>query len=142
VTLVGAPMPDIEARLRDFALSLPGAWEDFPWGERVAKAGRRVFVFFGHDDDAGPSLITVKLVESHGHALALEGAAPSGYGLGRAGWVTVPVHAEGVSPELLCDWVEESYRIVAPKRLVAELERRNDPDGGTGRRGKRNPGAG
>jgi predicted DNA-binding protein (MmcQ/YjbR family) len=116
-------MRDIDGQLRDFALSLPGAWEDFRWGERVAKARRRVFVFFGHDDEPGPSLVTVKLVESHGHALAIEGATPTGYGLGRAGWVTVPVHAEGVSPELLCDWIEESYRVVAPKRLAAALDR-------------------
>jgi predicted DNA-binding protein (MmcQ/YjbR family) len=119
--MVAAPMADIQAGLRDFALSLPGAREDFPWGERVAKVDKKVFVFFGHDEETGPSLITVKLAESHGHALAIEGAAPSGYGLGRAGWVNVPVHAEGVSPELLCEWIEESYRIVAPKRLVAEL---------------------
>jgi predicted DNA-binding protein (MmcQ/YjbR family) len=117
-------MPDIEERLRDFALLLPGAWEDFPWGERVAKVGKRVFVFFGHDQRR-PRFVTVKLVESHGHALAVEGAAPSGYGLGRAGWVNVPVHAEGVNAGLLCDWIEESYRLVAPKRLVAELDRRS-----------------
>jgi predicted DNA-binding protein (MmcQ/YjbR family) len=117
------PMAVIRARLRDFALSLPGAWEDFPWGERVAKVNKKVFVFFGHDDEAEPSLVTVKLVESHGHALAIEGAAPTGYGLGRAGWVDVPLHADGVTSGLLCDWIEESYRIVAPKRLVAELDR-------------------
>jgi hypothetical protein len=34
------------------------------------------------------------------------------------------VHSEGVTPELLCDWIEESYCIVAPKRLVAEHDRR------------------
>jgi predicted DNA-binding protein (MmcQ/YjbR family) len=121
--MVAAPTVDINSRLREFALALPGAWEDFTWGERVAKVERKVFVFFGHNDDTEPSLVTVKLVESHGHALAIEGAAPSGYGLGRAGWVTVPIQAEGVSPELLCDWIEESYRIVAPKRLVAGLDR-------------------
>ena len=115
-------MAAIEARLRDFALSLPGAWEDFPWGERVAKVGKKVFVFLGHDHETEPSLVTVKLVESHGHALAIEGAAPTGYGLGRAGWVNVPVQAEGVTHELLCDWIEESYRIVAPERLVAKLD--------------------
>jgi predicted DNA-binding protein (MmcQ/YjbR family) len=116
-------MAEIEARLRDFALSLPGAWEDFPWGERVAKVRKKVFVFFGHDDKE-PSLVTVKLVESHGHALAIEGASPTGYGLGHAGWVNVPVQGEGVTTELLYDWIEESYRIVAPKRLVAELDQR------------------
>jgi predicted DNA-binding protein (MmcQ/YjbR family) len=68
--------------------------------------------------------MTVKLAESHGHALAIEGAAPTGYGLGRAGWVDVPLEADGVTLDVLRDWVEESYRIVAPKRLTAELDRR------------------
>jgi predicted DNA-binding protein (MmcQ/YjbR family) len=117
-------MADVRARLRAFALSLPDASEDFPWGERVARVNGKVFVFLGPDDRTGPPLMTVKLVESHGHALAIEGAEPTGYGLGRAGWVNVPLHAEGVTLELLREWIEESYRIVAPKRLIAELERR------------------
>jgi predicted DNA-binding protein (MmcQ/YjbR family) len=115
---------DVRARLREFALSFPEASEDFPWGERVAKVGGKVFVFLGHDDRTDPPLMTVKLVESHGHALAIEGAAPTGYGLGPSGWVNVPLHADGVTLDLLRDWIEESYRIVAPKRLVAELDRR------------------
>lgn len=114
-------MADLRAEVRAFALSFPGAAEDFPWGECVAKVNRKVFVFLGPDDRTGPPLMTVKLAESHGHALAIDGAEPTGYGLGRAGWVTVPLHAEGVTLDLLRDWVEESYRIVAPKRLVAEL---------------------
>jgi predicted DNA-binding protein (MmcQ/YjbR family) len=123
----GSGLDETESRLRDFALTLPGAWEDFPWGERVAKVRKKVFVFLGHDEkkDQEPSLVSVKLVESHGHALAIEGASPTGYGLGRAGWVNVPVQGEGVTPELLCEWIEESYRIVAPKRLVAELDGRS-----------------
>jgi predicted DNA-binding protein (MmcQ/YjbR family) len=115
---------DERAQVREFALTLPGAWEDFPWDESVVKAGRKVFVFLGSENRVGPPLMTVKLVESHGHALAIEGAEPTGYGLGRAGWVDVPLRADGVTFELLCDWVEESYRIVAPKRLSAELDRR------------------
>lgn len=118
-------MADLRAELRTFALSLPGASEDFPWGESVAKVKGKIFVFLGSDDRSGPPLMTVKLVESHGHALAIEGAAPTGYGLGRAGWVTAPLTAEGVTLDLLRDWVEESYRIVAPKRLVAELDNRS-----------------
>jgi predicted DNA-binding protein (MmcQ/YjbR family) len=115
---------DLAAQLRVFALSLPGATEEFPWGERVAKVNRKVFVFLGHDDQKGPWLMSVKLVESHAHAMTLEGAKPTGYGLGRAGWVNIPRQAEGVSLDLLQDWIEESYRIVAPKRLVAELDER------------------
>jgi predicted DNA-binding protein (MmcQ/YjbR family) len=115
-------MADVRAQLRAFALSLPDASEDFPWGERVAKVKGKVCVFLGHGDRDGPPLMTVKVAESHGHAIAIEGAEPTGYGLGRSGWVNVPLHAEGVTLELLCDWIEESYRIVAPKGLVAELD--------------------
>jgi predicted DNA-binding protein (MmcQ/YjbR family) len=121
-------MADVRDQLREFALSLPDTSEDFPWGECVVKVRGKVFVFLGHDEDSGPPGMTVKLVESHGHALALEGAKPSGYGLGRAGWVNVPLYAEGVTLDLLRDWIEESYRIIAPKHLVAELDRRPSAD--------------
>jgi predicted DNA-binding protein (MmcQ/YjbR family) len=118
-------MADTQSRLRAFALSLPGASEDFPWGDRVAKVNRKIIAFLGRDPGTGPSLITVKLRESHAHAMSLDGSEPTGYGLGPSGWVNVPVDAPDVTLELLCDWIEESYRIVAPKRLVAELDRRD-----------------
>jgi predicted DNA-binding protein (MmcQ/YjbR family) len=107
---------DPRQQLANFALGLPGAFEDFPWNERVVKVRGKVFVFLGGDEP----LITVKLVESHGHALSVAGARPTGYGLGPSGWVTVPVSE--VPLATLRDWVEESYRIVAPKRLVTELD--------------------
>lgn len=118
--VIVVPMARVREKLRAFALSLPGAVEDHPWGEDVAKAGGKVFVFLGA---AGSRRMTVKLVESHAHALSIDGAEPTGYGLGKAGWVTVPVRAPGVSIALLRDWIEESYRVVAPSRLVAELDR-------------------
>ena len=115
-------MGDLREELHDFALSLPETFEDYPWGESVIKVRGKVFVFFGADGSPRPRL-TVKLVESHGHALSIGGAEPTGYGLGKSGWVTVPVDAHGVDVELLGDWIEESYRIVAPKRLVAGIDR-------------------
>ena len=102
------------AQLLAFALSLPEAWEDHPWGDTVAKVGAKVFLFLG------PERLTVKLEESHEHALSIDGAEPARYGLGRAGWVTVPFAA--VEPDVVRDWIEESYRIVAPKRLTAQLD--------------------
>jgi predicted DNA-binding protein (MmcQ/YjbR family) len=119
-------MADIRGRLKAFALSLPDTSEDFPWGESVAKVNGKVFVFLGPDTSSGRRLMTVKLDESHGHALSIEGAEPTRYGLGRTGWVNVPLRAEGVTLDLLRDWIEESYRIIAPKRLVAELDRRHE----------------
>jgi predicted DNA-binding protein (MmcQ/YjbR family) len=117
------------ARVREFALGMPGATEDFPWGETVAKVNKKVFVFLGVDDGSYPMGLTVKLrdEEAHAHALTTPGAEPAGYGLGKAGWVQIPLDVKGAhapAAELLCDWVEESYRTVATKRLVAELDAR------------------
>ncbi len=104
---------------RAFALSLPETTEDQPWGEDVVKVRGKVFVFLG---SAASRRMTVKLVESHAHALSIDGAEPAGYGLGKAGWVTVPLTASRVGKTLVRDWIEESYRIVAPKRLVERLD--------------------
>ncbi|MGW7269490.1 MmcQ/YjbR family DNA-binding protein [Streptomyces sp. NPDC054864] len=114
-------------RVREFALGMPSATEDFPWGETVAKVNKKVFVFLGTDDGSYPLGITVKLTDEavHAHALTAPGAEPAGYGLGKAGWVSVPLEEKGAPDAgLLCDWVEESYRTIATKKLVAELDAR------------------
>nr|WP_197972978.1 MULTISPECIES: MmcQ/YjbR family DNA-binding protein [Streptomyces] len=114
-------------KVREFALGLPGAVEEFPWGESVAKVNKKVFVFLGVDDGSYPLGITVKLKDdtTHAHALTAPGAEPAGYGLGRSGWVSIPMEPQDApTAELLCDWVEESYRVIAPKRLIAELDGR------------------
>ncbi|MEU4410041.1 MmcQ/YjbR family DNA-binding protein [Streptosporangium sp. NPDC023963] len=117
---------EVRETLREFALRLPEAYEDHPWGDTVVKVNKKIFLFLGVDEPTekwSPS-VGVKLPESNGHALAVEGARPSGYGLGRAGWVSIPLTGSGALPETeaLLDWVEESYRAVAPKRLVARLD--------------------
>jgi predicted DNA-binding protein (MmcQ/YjbR family) len=113
-------MAALRSRLLEFALSLPEAFEDQPWeDDTVAKVRKKIFVFFG---GLSSTRMTVKLAESHAHALSIEGAKPSAYGLGKSGWVTVPLCADGVDAALLRDWIEESYRIVAPKTLVTRLD--------------------
>jgi predicted DNA-binding protein (MmcQ/YjbR family) len=106
--------------LRDFALSLPEAYEEFPWGERVAKVKGKVFVFLGMSgDELG---LSVKLPQSAVLALGLPFASPTGYGLGKAGWVTARFAKREKAPvDLLRSWIDESYRAVAPKKLVAAL---------------------
>jgi hypothetical protein len=56
---------------------------------------------------------------------------PTGYGLGKAGWVTIPVDGlGGDDAEVLQDFIEESYRIIAPKKMISELDASDaDPDG-------------
>jgi predicted DNA-binding protein (MmcQ/YjbR family) len=114
----------ISRELRKYALSFPGATEDFPWGERVAKVKGKVFVFLGTDPvPGGPMGLSVKLPQSGQDALDLPFAKPTGYGLGKSGWVSASFEAKDDPPlEILKEWILESYRAVAPKKLVAELE--------------------
>jgi predicted DNA-binding protein (MmcQ/YjbR family) len=108
--------------LRAFAFSLPETWEDFPWDESVAKVGKKVFVFFGHgaDTDVGMS---VKLPHSMVEALAEPWCTPTGYGLGKAGWVSVRIPTGTAVPtERLLAWIEESYRAVALVRHIKQLD--------------------
>ena len=116
---------ELMASLKSFALELPGAWPDNPWGDSVVKVGKKIFVFLGDNED--DSMITVKVPESHDHAMSFTGAAPTGYGLGKAGWVTVPVASlGGDDADVLRDFIEESYRTIAPKKLIKELDAHHD----------------
>jgi predicted DNA-binding protein (MmcQ/YjbR family) len=109
-----------EAALRSFALSLPGAVEEFPWGDRVVKVNKKVFVFLGTHE--GGLAMSVKLAETAAIALTLPFASPTRYGLGKSGWVTA-LFAKNEKPplDMLRAWIEESYRAVAPAKLVASL---------------------
>jgi predicted DNA-binding protein (MmcQ/YjbR family) len=111
----------LEAALRQHALGFPESHEDFPWGERAIKVKGKVFVFMY----AEPKKMhfTVKLPQSREFALMFPFAAPSGYGLGKSGWITSRLGAGASAPlSLLKAWIDESYRAVAPRGLVARLD--------------------
>ena len=56
-------------------------------------------------------------------ALALPFAKPTEYGLGRHGWVTVRLaKTTKALAEQCMQWIDESYRAVAPRRVVATLD--------------------
>jgi predicted DNA-binding protein (MmcQ/YjbR family) len=112
-------------QLRDYALAFPEAWEDFPWGDRVVKVRRKVFVFLGKAGDPKSASLCVKLRASQQHALSWSGTHPGGYGLGKSGWVEVPLRGKRPPVDLLRDWIAESYCLVAPAKLVAQLSSRD-----------------
>ena len=106
------------AALRKAALAAPGAWEDHPWGETVYKVGKKIFIFLGVDKGDGALHLTVKLPDSAEAALTMFSfCAPTGYGLGKSGWVSSTfARGEDVPLPMLLEWMEESYRAVAPKK--------------------------
>jgi predicted DNA-binding protein (MmcQ/YjbR family) len=115
---------DLLEALRRAAFALPGSYEDHPWGESVAKVDGKVFAFFGTPDERGRHRgLTVKLPSSAEVALSLPYAEVPGYRLGPAGWVTLRPPPDAPR-DLLVEWLEESYRAVARKRRIAELDTR------------------
>ena len=115
---------ELSRLLRDFALGLPGATEDFPWGERVAKVNGKVFVFLGPDPVPGGEMgLSVKLPVSAEEALELPFTTPTGYGLGKSGWVTARFGEKDAPPVgILEAWIRESYRAIAPRKLSAQRD--------------------
>ena len=106
-------------RIRDKALSYPETSESFPWGEHAFKVKGKTFVFM-RDDDSGTSF-SVKLAESRAAALALPGSEPTHYGMGAKGWVTLKPSSRS-SLKTLYAFIDESFRAVAPKRLVRDMD--------------------
>ena len=104
------------------AATYPDAWFDSPWeGHLVAKVRKKVFVFFSPDE---PLLrLTFKLPESHSAATAEPWCGPTGYGLGRSGWVSTEItRARDLDLPLMREWLDESYRAIAPVTLVRRLD--------------------
>lgn len=110
--------------VRQFALTLPEAWEDYPWEHRAMKVRKKVFVFLPSEAalDGGFNL-SLKLKAGHEDALEEDFTAPTGYGMGRHGWVTASFKPDDhVDVAQLVGWVEESYRLIAPKKCIKELD--------------------
>jgi predicted DNA-binding protein (MmcQ/YjbR family) len=118
--MADTPLDAARAALIEAALEYPGAYLDHPWGEDVVKVRGKIFAFFGMPGDT--LHVGTKLPESADFALMQPWAEPSGYNLGRAGWVS-SVFRPGDDPplDILRQWIDESYRTVAPRRLVATL---------------------
>src|SRR5438034_5995798 len=110
-------------------MSYPEATEDFPWSHRAIKVKAKMFLVLARSDDrAAPTVqgtadcaggggtltVTVKLPDSNSYALMQPYAEPTGYGLGKSGWVTCSFKSGDEIPlDLLDEWIEESYRAVA-----------------------------
>jgi predicted DNA-binding protein (MmcQ/YjbR family) len=119
-----APLPRDHAQA--YALTYPGAYVEHPWGETVIKVNKKVFLFVNGAiaPEDGVSL-SVKLPRSGEEVLQAPFAEPMGYGMGKHGWVTLLLMRDDrIPPALLEAWIDESYRAVATKRMVAELDAR------------------
>ena len=118
-----APKHPAARALRAAAMGYPGTVEDFPWGHAAYKTSKKAFLFLADDETgAGGFSCSMKLPFRASEALKHKFAEPTGYGLGRSGWVTLTFKKSDNPPEaLLVDWLDESWRAIAPKKLSASV---------------------
>jgi len=108
--------------LREFGLRYPGTHTKSPWPGHLDLAVKdKTFAYLSIEGE--PFSISCKLPQSYTAALMLPFTKPTAYGLGKSGWVSAQF-AEDVAPpvDLLKEWIDESYRAQAPKKLVAGLD--------------------
>ena len=116
---------DILAELRAWGLcTFPGAHSKSPWpGHDDLAVNDKTFAYLAAE--GAPFSLSVKLPYRSEMVLDLPYAQPTGYGLGKSCWVTLTPSGEAMpAVDQLKDWIEESYRAQAPKRLIKELDAR------------------
>ena len=106
-------------RMRKIALALPEVTEEITWGDDLNfRVNKKIFLF------PGEKTMTVKADPSERDALLSDPRFSLAAYVGRFGWVTMDVSA----PVKSLDWDEvaelitTSYRLIAPKRLVKQLD--------------------
>ena len=110
------------SELRAFGLDFPGAHIKSPWPDHEDLAvNDKTFAYL--PPVGRPFSLSCKLPYTGEVALDLPFAEPTGYGLGRSGWVSFnPSEEQLPDTGQLKEWIEESYRAQAPRRLVKALD--------------------
>ncbi|HEY8209771.1 MAG TPA: MmcQ/YjbR family DNA-binding protein [Myxococcaceae bacterium] len=109
-------------QIKQTALGYPGAELAVILGDhQVVRVKDKVFLWLG--DEEGGCYFGVRLPHSQDAATALPFVEPMAYGMAKWGWVGVTFKKGDDVPVKMClEWLEESYRKVAPKKLVAQLD--------------------
>lgn len=130
---------DLLKTLRKVGLAYPEASTQAPWpGHLNLVVRKKTFAFLSIEGE--PFSIGCKLPHSKEAALMLPFVEATGYGLGKSGWVTARLEKGALPPvALFLRWIEESYRAVAPKKLIAVLDAGPLPAAPTRRGSKRPP---
>jgi predicted DNA-binding protein (MmcQ/YjbR family) len=107
-------LEDVVARLPQAERVDVEAWD----GEPTFRVNGKTFIFSSPDADS----ISVKLPKEEAAAVVATdpNADPTGYGLGRHGWISVriPTTTSATRWREIEEWIRTSYTLVAPKKLA------------------------
>ena len=111
--------PDRLERLREICLSLPGATEKEAWGDPTWRVKDRIFAMQKGNYEGGRPSVWFKAPP--GGQTVLVASAPDRFFVppyvGHKGWVGLWLDGRRVDWAELADLLEESHRLIAPKRL-------------------------
>lgn len=118
------------ARLRTIALALPGAEEYVSHGRPNFRVKKNFAVFGGAEKlpEGGhrrvDGALMVKVDEGEREALDQDDRFFTPMYLGPFGWRALDLAADGCDWDEVAELVDASYRLTAPKRMIAELDAR------------------
>jgi predicted DNA-binding protein (MmcQ/YjbR family) len=110
---------EILDRLRRIALALPEASETMTFGHPTFRAGKKTFAVF--ESYRGEDTICFKATREDQVLLVLDPRFFIAPYVGQHGWTSMRVGA-GLDWREATELVEESYRLVATKRMLAALD--------------------
>lgn len=107
--------------IRLLASEYPEAQKAFLFGDHeVFRVRKKVFVWFGKGEKGG-TYLSVKLKDTQAVALMLPFVTPAAYGMAKWGWIGANFPKGKFPVELVKQWLDESYRHTAPKKLLKLL---------------------
>ena len=117
--------------LRDVALGFPGAFEKISWGRPVFCVPK-IFAMYGGNakgESRGamvpfPYSVLVKVDDTDRPALEQDGRFYYPAYMGPSGWLGFDLTADQVDWDEVRELVDASYRLVAPRKLIKELDGR------------------
>ena len=112
------PMHD---RLLAITLKLPGAYEDWPWGSIHCKVDGKIFVGWGRADDGEMYMGIRTSLDKQAILVASDSRFSIAKYVGKHGGIDMKIGAKPDWAEVE-DFIVESYRLIAPKKRLAELD--------------------
>ena len=112
------------ARLRKICLRLPEASEKEAWGDPTWRVRDRIFAMQKGNYPGGRPSLWLKAPD--GFQSVLVESAPNRFFVppyvGHKGWIGVYLDGRRIDWDEIGSLVQQSYRLIAPKRLSAKLE--------------------
>jgi len=107
--------------VRGIALAFPEAAEVEAWGRPTFRAGKKMFAIFEGNDEH-PYALVIKPDPGEREALLADPRFYSPPYHGAAGWVALDLTTARVDWDEVAELLDASYRQVALKRMLAELD--------------------